>query len=128
MSRNGDKRPWLAAVFAVVYPGLGHVYLRLWGRAVVWSALAGLTAATFLPSDLLTVGRTDGVVAALATVSTTTLFMLASVTAMAAVDAYWHAARGAASGRGDDAPTCPECGREVDEDLSFCQWCTAELE
>ena len=30
------KRPWLAAVLTVLIPGLGHLYLRLWGRALLW--------------------------------------------------------------------------------------------
>jgi len=25
-------------------------------------------------------------------------------------------------------PTCPNCGKEVDPELDFCPWCTAEFE
>jgi DEAD/DEAH box helicase domain-containing protein len=48
-------------------------------------------------------------------------------TALAAFDAYWHATRGAAAHRAA-GEHCPTCGKEVDPELSFCQWCTAELE
>jgi hypothetical protein len=126
VSENGDKPPWLAATLSL-YPGLGHAYLGLWWRAVVWSLMAGLTAATFLPDDLLAVVRSDGLAALASTVPDTAVFMLTSVIVIAAVDAYWHASRGAATSRSPEG-TCPECGKEVDEDLAFCQWCTAELE
>lgn len=127
MNENGEKRPWLAAMLAVLYPGLGHVYLGLWWRAVVWSGMAGLTAAAFMPADALAIVSSEGPGALAGSLGQMTGFLLASVTAMAAFDAYWHATRGAAAPRGDGA-TCPECGKEVDEDLSFCQWCTADLE
>lgn len=128
VTENGDKRPWLAALLAMVYPGLGHVYLRLWGRAFVWSAMAVLTATLFVPEDVGAVVRAEGVGAAAGAVPETTVFMLVSVVAMAALDAYWHASHGAAAARRGDAATCPECGKEVDQDLTFCQWCTAELD
>jgi hypothetical protein len=31
------------------------------------------------------------------------------------------------AGMGEE-PTCPSCGKELDRDLDFCPWCTAELE
>jgi hypothetical protein len=126
VSENGDKRPWLAAVLAVVYPGLGHVYLGLWWRAVVWSGMAGLAVAAFVPGDAVSIVRTEGVAALAVTLGTTAAFVLASVTAMAAFDAYWHATRGVVARTGETA--CPDCGKAVDQEIGFCQWCTAELE
>lgn len=43
-------RPWLAAVLALVIAGLGHAFLRKWGRAVLWFAtiLGGAFALTVL--------------------------------------------------------------------------------
>lgn len=127
MTENGEKRPWLAAALAVLYPGLGHVYLGLWWRAVVWSGMAGLTAAAFLPADTLGMLGERGLGAFGATFDPSTGILLVSVTALAAFDAYWHATRGAAAHQSDGA-TCPECGKGVDPELSFCQWCTADLE
>ncbi|GAB3411017.1 hypothetical protein GCM10027435_02180 [Haloparvum alkalitolerans] len=31
-------RPWLAALLAFLFPGLGHAFLRKWGRAFLWIA------------------------------------------------------------------------------------------
>jgi choline-glycine betaine transporter len=127
VSENGDKPPWLAATLSL-YPGLGHAYLGLWWRAVVWSLLAGLTAATFLPGDLLSTLETEGVASLAGAVPTTAVLMLSSVTAMAAFDAYWQARRGTTGANTAAGASCPECGKDVDEELAFCQWCTAELE
>ncbi len=33
---NDRYHPWLAAVLALVVAGLGHAYLRKWGRAALW--------------------------------------------------------------------------------------------
>lgn len=35
-SHRSGKRLWLASALAVIYPGLGHVYLREWLRALLW--------------------------------------------------------------------------------------------
>jgi hypothetical protein len=43
------KRPWLAVVLTLVVPGLGHAYLRLWGRAVLWFVLVLGTVITLVP-------------------------------------------------------------------------------
>lgn len=126
MSENGTKRPWLAALLAVL-PGLGHVYLRLWGRALLWAGTTAVTVVVFLPDGGLAVARQEGIAALGVSLTGTALFMLSSVTAVAALDAYWHASHGAASDRGPNGAACPECGRQVDGDLDFCQWCTAEL-
>jgi len=39
-------RPWLAAVLALLIAGLGHAYLRRWGRALLWflTILGGVLA------------------------------------------------------------------------------------
>ncbi len=47
------KRPWLAALFAFVYPGLGHIYLRQWLRAILWFGFVILTAFLFIPQDVI---------------------------------------------------------------------------
>ncbi len=33
---NDRYHPWLAALLALVIAGLGHAYLRRWGRAALW--------------------------------------------------------------------------------------------
>lgn len=46
-------RPWLAALLALVIAGLGHAFLRRWGRAFLWfsTILLGALALTFLYGD-----------------------------------------------------------------------------
>ncbi len=46
MSEISRRRPWLAVVLALLIPGLGHAYLRRWGRALGW--YVGITATLVL--------------------------------------------------------------------------------
>ncbi len=120
------KRPWLAALLSVLYPGLGHVYLRLWGRALLWflsivTATALLVPPEVYPSTLSVSAAMSAAQALPLTISITILAM----TLLNVLDAYLMAKRSGEEGAEDEA-TCPNCGREVDEDLEFCQWCTAE--
>ena len=123
-----SKRPWLAALLSVLYPGLGHVYLRLWGRALLWflsivTATALLVPPEVYPSTLSVSAAMEAARALPLTVSLTILLM----TMLNVLDAYMMARQsGEESPEGEEA-TCPNCGKEVDEDLDFCQWCTTEL-
>ena len=131
-SGSTGKRPWLAALLSVLYPGLGHVYLRLWGRALLWflsivTATALLVPPEVYPSTLSVSAAMDAARALPLTVSITILVM----TLLNVLDAYMMARQsGEESPEGPDGEkaTCPNCGKEVDEDLDFCQWCTTELE
>ncbi|RBI61591.1 hypothetical protein DMJ13_12865 [halophilic archaeon] len=135
---NARKRPWLAAVFAFVYPGLGHVYLREWLRALLWFGFAVTTALVVIPESTFQAVESGGMQAYLdATrgLGLNVVLPILAVQAVNIVDAYWTAKQGnrslaAATGASADTVTakCPECGREVDEELDFCQWCTARLD
>jgi hypothetical protein len=125
-----SRRALIAGVFAVIYPGLGHVYLREWLRAVSWFGLALLTAALVVPTDVLTAYETGGLsrlIEASQTLPLASLVALLMVRLLNVVDAV---RLGLAPRRSDspDAVTCPECGGEVDPQLDFCHWCTARLE
>ena len=125
MSTDTRKRPWLAAVLAVIYPGLGHIYLRSWFRALLWFGAVLLTVTLFIPDatfegiasigDLLLVAETIPTEAAVA---------LVVVASFNVLDAYWMAKRTNAT---VNDVHCPHCGRVVDEDLAFCHWCTIEF-
>ena len=39
MSQQTEKRPLVAALLSFLQPGLGHLYLREWLRAVLWAGL-----------------------------------------------------------------------------------------
>jgi len=120
------KRPWFAALLGVLATGLGHCYLRRWRRALGW--LVALFAASYFlvdPAAMEAAASGEGV-------DLLALAPILAVGSLSAVDAYLlaHAqnalARVAVAPEGELAH-CPNCGREVDPDLSFCHWCTAAL-
>ncbi|WP_299266380.1 zinc ribbon domain-containing protein [Halorientalis sp.] len=129
MAESARKRPLLAAVLGLVYPGLGHVYLREWARALLWFGLLILTGSLLIP---------DGVYPTTVTVESLTemsramplraVVALSAVTGMNMVDAYILASRSNETSQPvTEGTQCPSCGREVDADLEFCHWCTTEL-
>jgi hypothetical protein len=148
-SASSGKRPWLAALLAFVYPGLGHVYLRLWGRALLWFVFVVASTMLLIPAD--TFPSTLSLTAmqeALQTIPLAVTLTVLGLTVLNVVDAYLMARRlgrgevgGGIPGFGGDSEptagvtattedgeqTCPNCGREVDADLDFCHWCTTEL-
>lgn len=120
-----------------LYPGLGHAYLRAWLRAVGWFGLAVVTAALVVPESAyqaFETGGFQGLLDASETFGSRVTLSLLAVRAFSIVDAYVLAvkqsspATPAAGGDGDDAATCPACGKELDEELDFCPWCTQRLE
>lgn len=135
----GRPRPWLAALLAFLYPGLGHLYLREWARSLMWFVLGVGTVALALPQDAIaeaSITDPGSLVSASETMaaqaSTVGLLVVVTVFAFSIADAY-TIARGARirrARRASDEATqaCPVCGRELDEELDFCHWCTTEFE
>ncbi|AGN00201.1 hypothetical protein L593_01240 [Salinarchaeum sp. Harcht-Bsk1] len=135
----GRPRPWLAALLAFLYPGLGHLYLREWARSLLWFVLGVGTVALALPENAVSeasVTDPNSIVTASETMtaeaSTVGLLVVVTVFAFSIADAY-TIARGARARRvreaaGETTPDCPVCGHELDEDLDFCHWCTTRLD
>lgn len=128
-------RPWLAAALAVLYPGLGHVYLRAWLRALSWFGLAVLTLSVFILPEMSSTPSAgfSAFYEEFTTLPATTLFPLLMVNAFNVLDAYLVGRRGlegASAGVGGEevAATCPHCGEDLDDDLDFCPWCTTRLD
>lgn len=149
------RRPWLAALLAVIYPGAGHLYLRAWIRAFAWFALALLVATVIIPEPVLQAGEEGGFSAfydAFIQLDPQTILPLFIVNALNVLDAYLTARRmndrstgsgllsrtglGNDAQNGDEVPSdtvveqggdCPNCGRELDAELDFCPWCTTRL-
>jgi len=124
------KRPWLAAVLTVLIPGLGHLYLRLWGRALLWFLVVIGSVFVLVPEwfSAESLGDLTGIAEG---IDPLTSLALLGMSALCVVDAYLMANRynERARRQHDDATTsCPECGRELDGDLDFCHWCTARLD
>ncbi|WP_254273673.1 DUF6677 family protein [Haloarcula marina] len=132
MTQTGRKRPWLAAVLAFLYPGLGHVYLREWLRAILWFGLV-VSTTTLLVGESTTAPLSDGfslegVLAVSQNMPIEATAALLAITALSMADAYWMATRGNTVTEVVEGIKCPNCGKELDEDIDFCHWCTAELD
>lgn len=126
------KRPWLAVLLTVLVPGLGHFYLRLWGRAVVWLGLSALTFFAFLPSDAIPeTYSVDAILTASQAVSTQGTIVLFGITVLCVVDVVLMTQQinGYLARADEEGIThCPSCGKEIDSDLEFCHWCTTRIE
>jgi len=126
---TSEKRPWLAALLAILVTGLGHLYLRRWRRAIGW-LVAVFVVSWWLVEPAALEALASGESVDLIEVGPVLLVGLLSV-----VDAYFvaHAqnkfARSPEPESGEEAVTrCPNCGKEVDPDLDFCQWCSTSLD
>ena len=121
------KRPWLAALLAVVATGLGHLYLRRWQRALGWLTALFVVAVLFVDPTVLE-ALANGTPGDL--LSRLPLLIVGS---LSIIDAYLlaHAqnrvVQSTASPSAERAH-CPNCGKELDSDLEFCHWCTTEIE
>ncbi|WP_276300274.1 zinc ribbon domain-containing protein [Halorussus lipolyticus] len=128
---KSEKRPWLGAVLSFFLPGLGHVYIKEWLRSAMWFAFAVSAVLLFVPlpetgSATSMSGAFDAAMAATQDLPLEALLPIWVVRLFSAIDAYWLALQRAPAEE-DEAEQCPACGRPVDEDLDFCQWCTTPL-
>ena len=154
MSERTRRRPWLAALLALVVSGLGHAYLRRWARGLGWYLAVTAAVFVFVPESAIS-GALAGDPPAVREVAPAAAVVGASV-----IDAYVVAHRhNRASDRDRDAaratdspdavagpdavstetPTregsresaeavrCPECGKETDPTFDFCQWCAEPI-
>ena len=125
-------------MLALAYPGLGHLYLGLWQRALIW--LAVVVGTSWLPLVFFTVPGVSPeftLESFLASARALPLWLpLAILVALAAsvVDAYRLAERGATRTRSRGPPDsatvrCPHCHKQLDDPtMDFCQWCAEPLD
>ncbi|GAB7089873.1 hypothetical protein JCM18237_01440 [Halorubrum luteum] len=82
-------RPVVAAVLAVVLPGLGHLLLRRWGRAILWHAtIVGGTVLLYVLYDVEPVDPLADPNAFAAAVPPEVSIPVAFLVGLSAVDAY----------------------------------------
>jgi hypothetical protein len=119
------KRPWLAALLSALVPAFGHLYLRRWLRALGWVGLTMLST-VFVPDatlDALVSGQPFAWLDA-APLLVVSLLSVLDAYRLAVVNNYLLRARAT----GEATVACPDCGRPVEDDLDFCQWCGATLD
>lgn len=123
------RNPLIAGLLSFLQPGLGHLYLRAWVRALLWFGLWAATVFLVVPtsSGANIVDVLVQTVVAVADQPLEVTLALASVTVFSTLDAYWLCSRQNPY-RNPDEPRCPHCGNEVDADLEFCHWCTRPIE
>ncbi|WP_200531073.1 zinc ribbon domain-containing protein [Halorubrum sp. LN27] len=141
---TSQKRPWLAALLGALATGFGHLYLRRWRRAVGW--FATLFAVTYVlvdpaaiealaagePVDPLSVAPTlivGGASVVDAYVVARAQNAIAQATAATGETRSTDSRAETETGNGVEGTvdSCPNCGKDVDPELDFCHWCTAEL-
>lgn len=129
------KRPWLAALLGVLGTGFGHVYLRRWRRAIGWFFASFLTSWLFVSDETLqAVSALMGNLlmnpgsASLSSVPVMDLLPVYAILAASAVDAYVIARMNnqLVIEQRQGIQRCENCGRQLDPDVSFCQWCATE--
>jgi hypothetical protein len=124
MNEAERKRPWLAALLSSLIVGLGHFYLHRWKRALGWFTL--LSGVVYLSGPSTVAAYANG------TGSLWTTIPIFIVTLLATLDAYLVArvynVRQTSPLKDTNVNHCPNCNRQVDASLDFCQWCTTELD
>ena len=119
------KRPWLAALLSAIAPAFGHLYLRRWLRALGWIG-ATMLSTLFVPEttlDALVSGHSFAWLDAAPLLAVSLLSVLDAYR-LAVVNNYLLRLRSV----GEAMTVCPDCGRPVEGELEFCQWCGTTLD
>lgn len=120
----GRFRLLVAVVLSFLFPGLGHVYVRRLLRGVGFAATA-VGVVLLLGPPLPTSGPpVESALDALEAASFEANVALSAVEFAAMLDVYLLERSGTDEAGAD---SCPNCGRELDDGLSFCPWCAHEL-
>ncbi|QAU12827.1 zinc ribbon domain-containing protein [Halorubrum sp. BOL3-1] len=86
---RSQLRPVLAAVLALVLPGLGHLTLRRWGRALLWHlTIVGGGVALFALYEVEPIDPLADPAAVSAAIPTDVALPVALLFALSALDAY----------------------------------------
>ncbi len=128
------KRAIIAGFFAILYPGLGHVYLREWLRAAAWFGAGLFIAILVIPESLVNAfdaGGLAGFYQASQELPLESLLPILAVRLANVLDAVWVALRSTPTTAETDTeatPSCPDCGGDLDDELEFCPWCSTRLQ
>lgn len=118
-------------VLTLLVPGLGHLYIEYWKRSLIWFLLSIGSTELLLPDDWLPQEFTiDAYVQASEAIPLWMLAVLSGLYLGCLLDTYVLTRHVNKQFRYEvnDVKSCPNCGREVDEDIDFCHWCTTRLD
>jgi len=126
------KRPWLAAVLSLLYPGVGHLYLREWLRSALWFGLIVTASFLLFPADIAPETLSvDAIVEASRQLPLYASLTMLALTLLSTLDAYTLANRhNETVAQESEEPTrrCPSCRHTLDDpDIDFCPWCAEPL-
>ena len=130
MSRNW-ARTAVAVVAALVFPGLGHFYLRKWVRGLLWAGGVMTVAAVVLGAPPESMGVFEGAMAVARQASPEVRFGLFALVFLNALDAgllSQGSDRDRTDAENGGGRSCPNCGKTLDDELDFCPWCTTEFD
>ncbi|WP_254863748.1 zinc ribbon domain-containing protein [Halovivax gelatinilyticus] len=139
---------WIRAVAAaglsLVFPGTGHALLRDWVQAFLFGTLFIASIFLLLPVEQLwdVASETSATsVSGFREISAETSAIIDEETgtierftmSFLVLFAALHAGIQGLGitdqpGEHDDVPACPHCRKPLDDDLTFCHWCTTRLE
>lgn len=124
---NTYKRPWLAALLSAIAMGLGQLYLRRWRRAIGWLVVLLGVNVVFVDQTAVTGAQNGELIAILS------LLPVPIAGGLCVFDAYvlahaTNTVREHSAPVATEHPPCPNCGKELDPELTFCHWCTTEIE
>ncbi|WP_137289569.1 zinc ribbon domain-containing protein [Natronorubrum halophilum] len=126
---------WFRAIFAaglsVLLPGAGHALIRDWLRALVFAGVYFLAIGFFFPVGEIAAAGSMAEAMDIVTTKTDSIsqFVLSFLVLFATIDATFRAVGFPPGGStSNEGPSCPNCGKELDQDLTFCHWCTTRLE
>lgn len=113
MTDRSRRRPWLAVALALVVSGLGHAYLRRWGRALAWYLAVTVSLVLVVP-DATVEQLIAGDPPPIADIAPAVLVVAASV-----IDAYVLARRdNRAYERDHDATPAAATSKSTDEAMT----------
>lgn len=114
-------------MLGVLSPGLGHIYLRLWWRALLWFLMALVSVTVLATGEFPPALEIGTLVETVETFPSDALLVLLAISYLGALDAYLQALKSRQKTQ-DEGTSCPSCGRPRDEELDFCEWCADPIE
>lgn len=123
----GRTRLFVAVLLSVLFPGLGHVYVRRFLRAAGFALVAVGVVLLLGPSLDATGSALDRAVSTWQSASFEANLALSAVEFAAMLDVYLLERSADEDDADAETRSCPNCGRDLDGTLSFCPWCAYEL-